>query len=96
MIRSKRTKSEIKRSKTETAKRKRNGTTVGYKISAGGSFISPRTYMGDQSEKGPFYFSNTVHLSRGKVTGFCQFNFGNYTTTFQTGVNYRLTKSKNL
>jgi hypothetical protein len=75
-------------------KKRRHGTTIGYKISAGGSFISPRTYTGDQSEKGPFYFSNTFHISRGKVTGFCQFNFGNYTTTFQTGVNYRLTKSK--
>ncbi len=72
------------------ARRRRNGTVFGYKISAGGSFISPDTYKGDKSINGPFYFSNTFHLTRGKVTGFCQFNFGTYEATFQTGINYKL------
>ena len=72
------------------AKRRRNGAVFGYKISAGGSFISPDTYRGNKRINGPFYFSNTFHLTKGKVTGFCQVNFGTYTGTFQTGFNYRL------
>jgi hypothetical protein len=73
-------------------KGRRNGITFGYKISAGGSIISPDTYQGDERSRGPFYFSNTFHLSRGHITGFFQFNFGNYTNTVQTGFNYRLGK----
>jgi hypothetical protein len=71
---------------------RRYGTTFGYKISAGGSIISPDTYQGDQRIKGPYYISNCFHISRQHITGFWQINFGNYTTTFQTGVNYRLGK----
>ena len=75
-------------------KGRRNGVIFGYKISAGGSFISPGTYQGDQRDKGPFYFSNTFHLSRERVTGFVQLNVGNFATAFQTGVIYRLGKNQ--
>ena len=65
-------------------------TAFGYKISSGGSFVSPDNYKGYHRLNAPFYFSNTLHLTKRRVTGFATLNFGPYTATFQTGVNYQL------
>lgn len=76
---------------TEWVKRKRS-VELGYKIAVGWSFPSGSNYLGDSSYGKPFYITNTIHLTKGKVNGFCQINVGNHTTTFQTGVNYMLCK----
>jgi hypothetical protein len=73
---------------------RRSGTELGYKIALGGSILSPNTFQGDKNADVPFYFSHTIHLTRGKITGFCQANFGSHTDSFQCGVNYKLGKNK--
>jgi hypothetical protein len=69
---------------------RRSGTELGYKISVGGSIVNPGNYQGDKNADVPFYFSHIFHLTRGKVTGFCQINFGSHTDSFQFGLNYRM------
>lgn len=43
-------------------------------------------------DKIPAYFAATFHLTFGHVTGFMQGNFGTYSSTFQMGLNYRLSR----
>ena len=38
----------------------------------------------------PGFISNTFHLTAKRITGFAQFNFGNYVANMQVGMNYRL------
>jgi hypothetical protein len=75
---------------TELVWKRRSGTEFGYKMAFGGSFVSPDSYRGDSSISAPTYFSNTLHITKRRVTGFLQFNIGNHTGTFHTGVNVRL------
>jgi hypothetical protein len=72
--------------------RRKRSVEMGYKIAAGLSFPTDSHYIGDSSHGKPFYISNTIQLTKGKITGFCQVNAGSHTTTFQTGINYRLRK----
>jgi hypothetical protein len=74
--------------------RRRRKTEVGYKIAFGWSFPGKHHYVGDSSSGRPVYFINTLHVTVGKITGFFQFNVGVQTATVQTGLSYRLLKSK--
>lgn len=75
---------------TEFIRKTRHGTSIGYKIALGGSLISKKKYVGDESNMDPFYFSHTLHVTKGRWTGFGQLNFGLYTGSFQCGINYKL------
>lgn len=72
-------------------KMRKSGNTFGYKF--GVYFGTSRTkrldvYYGNHLL--PFYISNTLHLTRQRVTGFAQINAGSYAVNFQTGFNVRL------
>ena len=72
-------------------KYRKSGTSFGYKC---GFYISTsRTrrldnYYGNNLL--PMYMANTLHLTRGRITGFAQINAGSYAVNFQTGFNVRL------
>jgi hypothetical protein len=72
------------------SKSRRSGTVFSYKAAIGGSFVSADNYRGSQSADVPFYFSNTLQLTKHKVTGFAQLNFGKHQSSFQMGFAYRL------
>jgi hypothetical protein len=77
---------------TNVIKKFRNSeTSFGYKC---GFYISTsRTSRLDNyygTNLLPMYLANTLHLTRGRVTGFAQINAGSYALNFQTGVNVRL------
>ncbi|MBS1915975.1 MAG: hypothetical protein JST87_06830 [Bacteroidetes bacterium] len=73
------------------SKHRRSGTIFSYKVAVGGSFVSADNYRGAQSADVPFYFSNTLQLTKHRVTGFAQLNFGKHQSSFQMGFAYRLT-----
>jgi hypothetical protein len=69
----------------------RNGQ-VGYKAAA---VFSTRNLHGFYKDRQPFtrtsgYFSQTLHLTIKKVTGFSQLNFGTWAMSYQLGMSYRL------
>lgn len=66
----------------------RNGS-IGYKIGFVSSSRTLRNKSNTDSVK-PGYFSQTLHLSKQKYTGFLQLNFGTYAMSMQLGLNYRL------
>ena len=74
----------------ETIKRTSKGTAVGYKMSFGWSFPSANQYLGDSSSLTPIYFNNILSISKGRITGFCQFNLGVHAGSFQTGMQYMI------
>lgn len=70
---------------------RKSGNTFGYKFGFHLSTNRTRrldTYYGNHLL--PMYISNTLHLTRQKVTGFAQINAGSYALNFQTGINVRL------
>ena len=77
---------------TEFLWKRKSGMVVGYKIAIGGFFIPDHNFRGMENFQKPLYFSNSIHLTKGNLTGFWQFNFGSYNNTFQMGVNYQLRK----
>jgi hypothetical protein len=79
---------------TEFVGRTSHGTEIGYKV-AGGAVLFPNGhYSGYDSYKRPYYFSNTLHVTKRRTTGFLQFNVGLYAASFQFGINYKLTRGK--
>ncbi|MHA4847069.1 hypothetical protein ACX0G7_23080 [Flavitalea antarctica] len=69
----------------------KSGHTFGYKF--GFHLSTSRTQRLDNyygTNLLPMYISNTLHLTRQRVTGFVQINAGSYALNFQTGVNVRL------
>ncbi|MFI5154527.1 MAG: hypothetical protein ACHQET_14415 [Chitinophagales bacterium] len=72
----------------------RHGSEFGYKM-AYGFLLNSLDDFTRMTRTGFFpvtYFSNTFHLTKGRVTGFVQLNIGTYATNFQTGMSYRLGK----
>jgi hypothetical protein len=70
---------------------RKSGNTFGYKF--GFYFGTSRTKRLDNyygTNLLPMYISNTLHLTRDRVTGFAQINAGSYALNFQTGINVRL------
>lgn len=71
---------------------RRSGNTFGYKLAYVTSTRSIHETDG-QYKLGTFrpgFLSNTFHLTKKRVTGFAQFNVGNYVANLQFGMNYRL------
>jgi len=70
---------------------RRSGNSFGYKF---GVYVGTQrtrlTYDYYNSYIVPVYISNTLHLTRQRVTGFAQINAGTYALNFQTGINVRL------
>jgi hypothetical protein len=79
---------------TEIVGISRHGTEIGYKVAVGGVFYPRGSYLGPNSNVTPYYMSHTVHVTKRKVTGFFQFNFGTHAANCQFGVNYNLSKRK--
>jgi len=77
---------------TEIVGRTRYGTEFGYKIAVGTIIFSKGDYRGRENYDRPFYFYNTLHVTKKKVTGFLQLNAGVHAVSFQFGVNYNLSK----
>ena len=77
---------------TEIVGKTRHGTEFGYKIALGALIFPNGNYRGDESRNRPFYFYNTLHVTKKKVTGFMQVNIGVHAASFQFGVNYNLSK----
>jgi hypothetical protein len=75
---------------TEIVGKTRNGTEVGYKLAIGSILFPGGDYRGDARYDHPFYVSNTLHVTKQKVTGFLQLNAGVHAASFQFGVNYNL------
>lgn len=83
---------------TEFVFKIRRRGTIGYKLAIGSSFQkTPKFYYyygnnGDHyyQSVSPFYISNTLQITRNKVTGFIQINGGEYAANFQTGISYKL------
>jgi hypothetical protein len=70
---------------------RKSGNTFGYKF--GFHVGTSRTRRLDNyygTNLLPMYISNTLHLTRQRVTGFAQINAGSYALNFQTGINVRL------
>jgi hypothetical protein len=82
---------------TDIIGRTRRGTEFGYKMALGMVLNSAHDYSRyNRADIFPVgYWSNTFHLTKGRITGFIQFNFGTFATNFQTGVNYGLAKKIN-
>ena len=80
---------------TEFLHRSKKGVEFGYKLSFGASLVSSATYLGDSSRNSPLYFCNTFHLTKERITGFIQFNFGTHCESFQIGLSFRPGKNKN-
>jgi hypothetical protein len=70
----------------------RHGTEFGYKIALGTILFSKGNYLGYETGSPPFYFSQSIHLTKKRVTGFMQLNVGVHAVSFQFGVNYNLSK----
>ncbi|RYF87691.1 MAG: hypothetical protein EOO00_12210 [Chitinophagaceae bacterium] len=70
---------------------RKSGNTFGYKF---GFHLSTNRIRRYDAYYGtyllPMYISNTLHLTRQRVTGFAQINAGSYAVSFQTGINVRL------
>jgi hypothetical protein len=70
---------------------RKSGNTFGYKF---GFYVGTSRSRRLDSYYGthilPVYISNTLHLTRQRVTGFAQINAGTFALNFQTGVNVRL------
>lgn len=70
---------------------RKSGNSFGYKC---GFYIgTSRTQRLDNyygTNLLPMYISNTLHLTRERVTGFVQINAGSYALNFQTGINVKL------
>ncbi len=79
---------------TDLLWKKRRGTVFGYKMAIGGFFIADKNFNGIENYQRPMYFSNTLHLTKGNITAFWQFNIGSYTSAFQMGINYKLGTKK--
>lgn len=69
-----------------------NTISFGYKIALGSAVISRSSYLGNQNNITPTYFSQTFHLTDKKLTGFLQFNLGTHSASAQLGINYKLSK----
>ena len=76
---------------TEWIRRKRT-VEIGYQFAIGVSFSPPGNYYGDSNSSSAFYVANTFHMTKGKITGFCQLNAAPNAVSFKTGINYRLGK----
>jgi hypothetical protein len=78
----------------------RHKVIFGFKFSGGMIINSGRDYTKKETDPDfpannifPItYFSITYHMTRDRVTGFIQFNFGTYADSFQVGFSYRLGK----
>ena len=81
---------------TELVGISRHGTAIGYKFALGTILFPVGNYLGDESNFRPYYMYHTLHLTRGKVTGFLQFNIGAHAASLQFGVNYNLSKKAEL
>jgi hypothetical protein len=70
---------------------RKSGNTFGYKF---GFYLSTKQLaVRDEFNDGtllPAFASNTLHLTRQRVTGYVQINAGTYAVNFQTGFNVRL------
>jgi hypothetical protein len=82
---------------TDIIGRSRHGAQFGYKV-AWGTVLNPNS---DYSREDPnrninplFYFSQTLHLTKGPVTGFAQVNMGSYAGSFQFGMIYQLGRKR--
>lgn len=71
---------------------KKSGRTFGYKLAYVTSTNPVREdrYGLKRHSFRPGFLSNTFHLTVDRITGFAQFNVGNYVANMQLGVNYRL------
>ena len=71
-----------------------HGTAFGYKIAYGFPLNSINNYYraSGMSIFPISYLSQTLHLTKGRVTGFIQVNLGTYADNFQTGVSCRIGK----
>jgi len=82
---------------TNVIGKSRHGTEFGYKMSLG-FMLNPESdythYYNPNNIVNPvIYFSHTLHLTKGHVTGFVQINISNsYACNVQFGMNYRLGK----
>jgi hypothetical protein len=76
---------------TEWVRRKRT-VEIGYQFAIGVSFSPPGNYYGDSNSSSAFYVASTFHMTKGKITGFCQLNAAPNAVSFKTGINYRLGK----
>jgi hypothetical protein len=77
---------------TEIVGKTRHGTEFGYKIALGTLIFPAGNYHGKENYDRPYYFYNTLHVTKGRVTGFLQGNIGVHAASFQFGVNYNLSK----
>jgi hypothetical protein len=77
---------------TEIVGKTRHGTEFGFKMAWGGILFPRGNYRGDESHDRPFYFYNTLHITKKRVTGFLQVNIGDHAASFMFGVNYRISK----
>ncbi len=70
---------------------RKSGNTFGYKF---GFYVSTRRLklLDDFNDRYlvPAFISNTLHLTRQRITGYVQLNAGSYALNFQTGFNVRL------
>jgi len=83
---------------TDIIHKSRHGAEFGYKLSFG-FVINPSSdyaHVYNPNAVGALvYISNTLHLTKGNVTGFAQINLGNaYAANVQLGINYQLGKKK--
>jgi hypothetical protein len=70
----------------------RRNAEFGYKVAWGVVVGSTAAYsrFGNNNIFPLTYFSQTLHLTKGRFTSFIQVNIGSYATNLQTGVNYRI------
>ncbi len=69
-----------------------HGTEIGYKWALGTVLFPRGYYHGYEANSRPNYFSQSLHVTKKKVTGFMQVNIGTHAASFQFGVNYNLSK----
>ena len=85
---------------TEFVRRTRSGMQIGYKGAIGVAALSRLFYAYNQEydrQKAPAladYVSNTFHMTKNRVTGFIQLNFGREFISFQTGAVVRISREK--
>jgi len=79
---------------TEFAWKVGHNKIFGYRLAAGGTFTSPKNYLGSDSTHTPGYFSNTFRLSSDYITGFLQMNTGTYAFSMQLGMNFNISKHR--
>jgi large exoprotein involved in heme utilization and adhesion len=78
---------------TEIVIRGRGGAQFSYRWAAGGMIFNHNLYKGSSTGSRPYYLSQTLALTRNRVTGYIQLTAGTHAFLFQTGVNVSLRRA---